>query len=353
MSRFKTKFSLGLWSFLVGIILLSSCKKDEMIIYNFPEVSTHTQLEVTGLNTDYLFRYAYRTLVYDTLLIVATLDEAHHICVFNRHTGKLVIDFGKKGDGPNELITPTEYSIDEANGMLYVNDYGKQAVMCYSLDSLNEKESPTPKKIKFAHSFKRKNKILFVKDSLFISPDDSCHLLTAYPSRIKGGVTSGIADKEKFSSDEEWNLFMNEYACHAVSPDGTKCAVGSALGGILEIFDLSNADITRSSLKLFYEPFFKRKGHLYRSTDETIGGFAHIAATNDFLYATIHGKKNPQSMPTQIYKFDWEGNPIECLHCPNYPIDCFIVIEEEQLIYAIATNQEGEQCIVQMNIVRQ
>lgn len=349
MSQMKKNFYLQISLTLFVFLSLSSCKK-EIVTYQTPEFPKHTQLEVTELNNDYLFRYAYRSLAYDSLLIIATLDEAHHICVFNRHTGELIIDFGAKGNGPNELITPTEYSIDYSKGILYVNDYGKQAVLCYNLDSLKKTEVPSPQKIKFAHSFRMKTKILFVKDSLFYSPDYEHHFLTAYPSKIEEEIYSPVVDKEKFPSDKEWNEFMAEYAIHAINPDGTKCAIGSSLGGILEIFDMSNNSTARSAIKLFYEPIFKRNGHVYRETDETIGGFCHLAATNNFLYAIAHGKKAPQSMPTQIFKFDWSGNPIECLHCPDYPIDCFTVIEEENLIYAIATNQEGEQCIVQMRI---
>lgn len=333
---------------LFGIILLFSCERNDTVTYNFPDCPIHRQLEVKELNSDYLFRYAYRSLVYDSLLIIATLDEAHHICVFNRYTGQEIMSFGKKGNGPDELITPTEYSIDYSNGLLYVNDYGLQVVLCYDLKSLNAEEIPDPERIKFPHSFRNKDKILFVRDSLFISPDENFHFLTAYPSRIEEEVTSPIADKEKFPSEKAWNHFMKEYAHHAVCPNGSKYVVGSALGGILEIFDLSDTKIKRSVLKLFYEPIFKRKGHVYRNIKETIGGFGCLVATNNYLYATVHGIKNPPSMPTKIYKFDWEGNPIECLHCPHYPIECFCINEEDGLIYAIAINQDGEQCVVQM-----
>lgn len=330
-------------------MLLSSCKK-EIVAYQSPEFPKHYQLEVTELNNDYLFRYAYRSFVYDSLLIIATLDETHHICVFNRYTGESIIDFGAKGNGPDELITPTEYSIDYSKGLLYVNDYGKQAVLCYNLDSLKKTGVPSPKIIKFAHSFRMKDKIQVVKDSLFYSPDYDHHFLTAYPSKIEEEIFSPIADKEKFPSDKEWNEFMAIYAIHTISPNGSKCAIGSSLGGILEIFDISEKKAKRSALKLFYEPIFKRNRHVCKITDKTIGGFCFLIATNNFLYATIHGTENPQSMPTQIYKFDWDGNPIECFHCPNYPIDCFAIVEEEGLIYAIATNEEGEQCIVQLKM---
>lgn len=349
MIHIKKRHSwLNIFAILFSFTTFMSCVKREETTYNPPIFPTHTHLKVTDLNHDYLFRYAYRTVVYDSLLIVATLDERHYICIFNRYTGELITEFGKKGNGPTELITPTEYSIDKAKGILYVNDYGKQGILCYDLNKIGTDKMSFIDRIKYKHKFRQKNNILFLKDSLFISSDDSCHFIIADSHTIRQEINSEIPDEEKFPMQKDWNVFMNDYACHAASPDGTKYVVGSMFGGIMETFEMTNGQMKHSATKLFYKPLFMRKGHVYRDVKNTIGGFSYIAVTDSYIYATVHGTVNPQCMPTQIWKLDWHGNPIECFHCNGFPIDCFTIVEDENIIYAICTDQDGEQYIAKM-----
>ena len=90
--------------------------------------------------------------------------------------------------------------------------------------------------------------------------------------------------------------------------------------------------------RYFYKPILQKKGSVYNPTEETIYGFCHLHATDNYLYATVHGKKNPTSMPTAIWKFDWEGNPITEYQCDNTPIESFTVDEETGLTGACEYN---------------
>ncbi len=336
---------------LLQIVLFTSCNNTNNTIgYCAPSFPKQSNLEVSSLNADYPFRYAYRTLIYDSLLIVATLNEENHIAVFNRHSGDLIKEFGKKGDAPDDLITPTEYSIDCLTGNLYINDYGLQSVVCYDLNRINDEDFSTYKKIKFSHSFKGLNSILHLKDTLFISPNYSSRFLIASPKCIINDIHSPIGDEHKFSNEIEWNLFMKDYACHTVSPDGNHWASGTFFGGILEIFGKDYDTTKYLGIKRFYEPIFNKNEHLYVENEETIGGFSYLNATDKYIYATVFGTTSPQTFPTQIWKLDWDGTPIEVLHSNGFPIDCFSVCEEEGIIYAITTNEDGEQSIIKMTI---
>lgn len=102
--------------------------------------------------------------------------------------------------------------------------------------------------------------------------------------------------------------------------------------------------------RYFYKPILQKKGSVYNPTEETIYGFCHLHATDNYLYATVHGKKNPTSMPTAIWKFGWEGNPITEYQCDNTPIESFTVDEEKNKIYVIAYNPEGEQILGEINL---
>ena len=46
----------------------------------------------------------------------------------------------------------------------------------------------------------------------------------------------------------------------------------------------------------------------------------------------------------------WKGNPIERYDCGKYAITSFTVSEDDQIIYAIAIGEEGEQIILEIKL---
>ena len=122
---------------IIGIIAFAaavgfiSCKQE--IVYEPPVFPKQQQVEVQVLNEQYLFRYANQPLLYDSLLIVGDLNDEAYICIFNRYSGNLIRSFGRRGNGPGELVTPVGYSVDKEKGFLYVNDYGRKSIFKYDL----------------------------------------------------------------------------------------------------------------------------------------------------------------------------------------------------------------------------
>ena len=340
----KIKFCLR--SFFISC-LVTSCTNE--IVYKVPEFTEKQPKEVKVLNDDYMFRYGDSPLIWDSLLVVSTSNNENNVAVFNRYNGTLVKEFGRKGPGPNELGRPTTFSVDKLNHLLYVCDWGKQALLRYDLRKVSEKGIPEYESIKMSDDFKRSSQMRFLKDSLFYAPaEKQGRLLVGTPSRIQCIITSETPDINKFPTQEDWYNYMQASSVETVRPDGRYLATGSSLGGILEIFDLNSME--RVVLKHFYEPIFKQNGHVFYTIPETIGGFAWLAATDKYLYATMHGKANPTSMPMSICKFDWKGNPIARYDCGNYPIYSFTVTEDDASIYAVALGEEGEHILLDIKL---
>lgn len=329
---------------LTGFI---SCKQE--VSYQAPVFPKQQQVEVQVLNNQYLFRYANQPLLYDSLLIVGDLNDEAYICIFNRYSGKLVKAFGKKGNGPGELITPVGYSVDKGKGFLYVNDYGRKSIFKYDLNHW-ENGIPTYQEIKLSGEIGERNKILHVKDSLFVAKSLFDRLLLATPNRTVQKLMSVNPDPKKFQTGKDWYAFMNAYACEAISPSGNLYVSGTLLGCILEICKINNQMIESPSYQYFYEPIMDQKEYVYTPNTETIYGFCHLSVTDQYIYATAHGKKNPTTMPTSIWKFDLKGNPVSIYHCSDSPIENFTVDEENQLIYAVTYNAEGEQILSTISI---
>ena len=331
------------------VCVFTSCSNN--VEYKAPEFIEKHPKQIRVLDNDYMFKYGDNPMLVDSLLITSTFNANNYIAVFNRYTGSLIKEFGRKGPGPNELATPVAFSVDKTNRRLYVCDHGKRALLCYDLQKVIETGDPHYKSIKIADQFARTSKMHFLKDSLFYAPAyKEGRMFVGTPSEIFRTLDSKLPDVNKFSTQEDWYNYMNSNSAVAVRPDGRYLAAGSALGGILEVFDLGSKGQKRVVLKHFYEPIFKQKGHVFRPIPETIGGFAYLAATDKYLYATLHGKANPTSMPTAICKFDWKGNPIERYDCGKYAITSFTVSEDDQIIYAIAIGEEGEQIILEIKL---
>ena len=335
-----------LWGCLI-MLYVTSCTNE--VTYKSPEFIEKQPKEIRVLNDEYMFRYGSSPMVADSLLIMSTGYSEHNIAIFNRYTGNLLKEFGRKGPGPNELGRPTTFSVDKLNRSLYVCDWGKQALLRYDLRKVFEEGTPEYESIGMSDDFIRSSQMCFLKDSLFYAPaSKEGRLLVGIPSSVLHVINSETPDVNKFPTREDWYNYMNASSGKAVRPDGHYLATASSLGGILEIFDLNSME--RVVLRHFYEPIFERKGHVIRPVPETIGGFMCLAATDKYLYATLHGKANPTSMPASICRFDWKGNPIDRYDCGKYPIYSFTVTEDDRTVYAVAAGEDGEHILLDIKL---
>ena len=335
-------------SFLVGCLLISCVEK---VKYEAPVFTERIPENVRILNDDYIFKYGDNPMLVDSLLIVSTFNDDQQIAVFNRNSGRLLKDFGKKGPAPFELVTPTAFSVDKLEQILYVSDIGKQSLLSYDLREVINENMIIPVPIKTSQEFMKRSLVRFLRDSLYFAPaHKDGRILVGVPMEIQYVIDSKTPDSNKFPTQEDWYNYMNMQSVMVVRPDGHYLAAGSSLGGILEVFDLNSDNKERVVLKHFYEPIFKKKGHVVRPIPETIGGFSYLAATDKFLYATLHGKANPNSMPSSICKFDWKGNPIERYDCGKYSICSFVVSEDDRTVYAVAVDGDGEQILLEIHL---
>lgn len=334
-------------SFVLISCIIVSCVDD--VAYEAPVFVNKKPKEIKVLNDEYMFKHGGNPILVDSMLIVSTMVDEHHIAIFNRHTGKLLKEFGKRGPGPSELLIPLTFSIDKSGHILYVCDLGKRSLLGYEIPKILEVETPKYESIKISNEFAQSSMVCFLKDSLFYAPSlKDGRILVGVPFEVRWMIDSETPDANKFPTQDDWYNYMNIQSVTAIRPDGRFLAAGSAFGGILEVFDLDSRK--RVVLKHFYEPIFEQRGHLLRPTSETIGGFAYLAATDKYLYATLHGKVNPTSMPTAICLFDWKGNPVVQYDCGNYAITSFIVTDDDEKVYAVAIGDEGEQILLEIKL---
>ena len=122
------------------VCVFTSCSNN--VEYKAPEFTETQPKEIRVLNDEYMFKHGGNPMVVDSLLITSTFYNEHHIAVFNRYTGGLIEEFGRKGPGPNELAKPVAFSVDKTNRRLYVCDHGKRALLCYDLQKVLDTGDP-------------------------------------------------------------------------------------------------------------------------------------------------------------------------------------------------------------------
>lgn len=329
---------------IVSAILLSCNTKE--IEYEAPHFPVNKKVEVKVLNDEYIFRYAHQPYIYDSLLIVADMNEENAVCIFNQYTGNLIAAFGNKGNGPEELVQPTSFSVNHSRGMLYIQDYGKQTIASYNIDNKNG-ELFTRDNVALVQGLKDKPNIYCLKDSFFIARNVDEGLILATPNRICQKVKVDTPDGSVFKSSKDWAIYMYANGVQNVSSDGKSYVAASTIGGILELFELEDNALRHSFTKHYFKPIFSGVG--YQPTPETIYGFCHLSVTEKYIYATVHGKANPTSMPTSIWQFDKKGNPVALFEV-GYPIENFVVADNDAIAYATAYGDSGEQVIIEIKI---
>jgi hypothetical protein len=317
----------------------TGCGKKETV-YEPPIFERHQQIDMEVINDTFMFSAASYMAVYDSILIVCDPYINPVIYLFNRHNGAFLKSAGIVGAGPGELITPVTFSLDHKREILHVYDAGKIAVIKFNIrdilnDTLSVGEETKLYKTLSIHSAR------YLKDSLFLA--------YGYPEGlfITAGNDESVNRKGLIPANppdmapKDWTRFLCSWSAAAVRPDGSKYVTATTLGGIIDVYSIDETGIKPSVSRFFYKPVYDMKQSLFAINTETVFGFCYLSATNDFLYATAHGKANPTEMPKTIWQFDWKANPVASYEC-NYSIENFTIDETARRVYAAVYDEEGE-----------
>lgn len=162
--------------------------------------------------------------------------------------------------------------------------------------------------------------------------------------------------------DDDRKRFIMYYQDRVtLSPDETRMAIATSLGGIPEIFSLDDGIIENTATKYFTEPDFdvKENGG-YSFNENTVESFNDLTSNEDKIYAVFGGRillKENFAKPvedrdlvyTSIAVFDWKGSPEKIIHT-DYRIEKICLDEEENMLYAVVNDIEGNAWIGRISI---
>ena len=333
--------------FIFSIFFLAaiSCKKDiySGIIFNAPIFPDSVEVKTTLLNDTIYTKLVSGIGIYKDYLVLSTPGEDYMFQLYDAETGTKIKEFGKLGRGPQEIFNVRGVSINPRYGTLTAFHQESRNIYCFYLDSVIQDRLHFMDKI----NIKRYEDMTFYSalrcDQGFLLHGGKC---VVYPggARLtlftKDGQIIDAYDtypvssnpKDSIEAGEDWSWLGQ---CVALSPDGTKYAEATHVGGILETFQITDR-IRSTLLRGYYKPHFYMEKNQPVYTKKTQFAFTALKATDNYLYAlSLNGGNVSHYPPNEIQVFDWQGEPIKKYKTDQYLMK-FCVDEAKAKVYAIA-----------------
>ncbi|MDE6452302.1 MAG: TolB-like 6-bladed beta-propeller domain-containing protein [Odoribacter sp.] len=313
------KYLFTLFIFFAAI----SCKKDiySDLIYEAPDFKDSITIKATVINDTIYTRGSSRIFSYKDYLVLFTPMDDYAFQLFNKGTGQWIKNFGEVGRGPEQILKLSDININEDEGILTSFIQGSKEIYVFYLDSvIHDKKYFLDKislkkydKMTFDYAYKCKNGFLLGSGKCKAYPESMRYSLFSE----KGELTATY-DQYPFNSRPasdsvnnslDWILLRPK---KTFSPDGSKLAEASEIGGVLQILHIGKS-IESHVIKGFYKPDFAMKDdYNIVFTSKTRLWTTSVSSSNHHIYVLPH-KSNTfydQTYNRDIHVFDWEGNAV-------------------------------------------
>ena len=239
---------------------------------------------------------------------------------------KQVYHFGKRGDGPSELINPGP--IISRSNHLDIFDGSKMALLRYDVDSITSGDSLATQ-ILFQTSLSGIISLVDLQDSNYVASgvfqEGRLCLLdkkgTAY-------AYAGHYPVSKSSVEVPFHVLGVAYqSLMCTQPEGKRTALVTRYGGILQIYEWNLLKKTAKEVCCINEftPKLTTKDingtPNFRPDSETRWGYLAVDATDKYIFALYSGRlqedKNSFHLGNEVHVFDWNGKP-----CYLLRLDC-------------------------------
>lgn len=229
--------------------------------------------------------------------------------------------FGKRGEGPNELIDPGPSFVDGNNFPVY--DGAKISLYTYSIDSLlllNDKP---------AVNFKTETEGNII--SLIGLSDSICVATGAFPNdnrfsilNSKGECVAELGEYDLKEEEKSLPFYIKGVAYQSVmvrKPGDNRFALATRYGGVLELYDFNPTELSIRKIPGGANLFTPRlttsdiQGSLNFVPDkDTRWGYLFLASDTQYIYALYSGlfqrKGEPFISGNIVHIFDWNGSPV-------------------------------------------
>lgn len=339
--------------FLLSFCILTGCSLSEKSKHKFSET-----INLTGKRWE-VNEYLGRVFDIDVTGNFLTIrndwgkTKLTFIDILNK---KQVYNFGKRGDGPGELINPGP--IISHPVYLDVFDGSKMALLRYSVDDIILGDS-LAKRTLFQTSLTGIISLVELQDSNYVASgvfqDGRLCLLD------KNGNVSAYAGNypvKEDSGDMPFHVLGVAYqSLMCIQPGGKRTALATRYGEILQIYEWDLIKKTADEICCINEFAPKLTTNEingtpnFRPNNETKWGYLSIDATDKYIFALYSGRiqneENAFHLGNEVHVFDWDGKPLYLLR-----LDCegtSIAVKDNRL-FILAEYADMGNDIVEYNL---
>ena len=282
--------------------------------------------------------------------IVYAIDEMNdpmiHLFEQGTYKGQVI----KKGQGPNEMVSPFELSPSFDGKNIWIYDNSTQRWLEFSGEAIaaNTKAVVTDK-----IEFTRNNNTPFapatpfwITSSQFIctnpwNHEDRFYIIDRTTMERKGVKNPNITFTDQLPASILSILFD---AKMTVKPDRSKVALAGNYLDAIEIFN-TNGEILNTikgpeeGFNFAFDHAKSLEINILLTNADTKKAYVNICSTNQYIYALYSGKRkggeSNYNLGNCIYVFDWDGKPIK-KYLLDQDLIHFDINEKEQRLYAVS-----------------
>lgn len=337
-------------SLLSGLSFGCTQKESGKADFRAPEFAYNDTLSWQPLNSDILIGSVNDMAVSDSLIYILAPGQDSWLHAYRRNNGSHTGDYITSGEGPGEVLNATALRLDETNGIVSVFDSMTNFVHHYTID-------PHTGNMTLRGSENLNGLLNVVRRCLVI--DTTTYVVEGADgaNTLARNIALAHAGKE-FASytgmplDSTKSLALSQNTHWALSPDGTRMATSTLLGGVLETFDVSDNNISPLASALYFDPGFSIRNPGDRiDTDNLVFGFSSIAADNRHIFGAFSGTKSANDFH-KIGIWDWNLSPVRLLLTDADVIAMAIPNDNSGTIYAVTLSDGSDFALQSLQAVQ-
>lgn len=272
-------------------------------------------LELDSIRNPYMMEYVCHRLYF------ADLYQDTFIRTFDWDSGKYLMDFAKKGMGPDEFLYFTVMTAFE--NKLYLWDTNKGTI--FKADFRDEKKEPvfTGVKIPSDSLLLAAFKVLPIKNGKYVATG----LIKGKRLAVidsEGQVVTTFGDYPKEHAGQTYTDIENGFAYQgfmAYSPEKESLAVGSMNGESISFYDMHDIQTPRLIKEYIcsfpqYDNDSSSEAWSVVFRPDNVNGFIELKSSSDYCIGLFSGVSRTEEETyggNMILLFDWEGNPIKII----------------------------------------
>lgn len=163
------------------------------------------------------------------------------------------------------------------------------------------------------------------------------------PRILWTGPDGPVASYDEYPYEDRnliWRQYSTAWPYFALSPDGSKLALSTTWGCVMELFSLSHGEIVRKHCLYWVDPGFVQG----KPTSTSRVGLSRIMATDDgFITSFFNEEKDfetGQPACDRIAFFDWEGRGLRCIQTGGYSAAPISFDKAENTLYALLWDKD-------------